>query len=1105
MDSTGLICDHENSSEKNNISQNHQPLNQASSQHQILQQQGHYSLESPTLLNRTPPDLMFHYNMNGGGPECGSSGGVYEGGNSCKGSDTIQQQQSSPSNISNGRYNNRQTSGPNSGFLGPHRDTDSIGNEDQEIRELPDYYYHPESMEYGHTSLRSPELSVDYSTRVAGLTSNPNTGNDHLSSYAPIVGQVVPTPIMGSPNTQTLGSHHYIDGVSYNSIDIFGPTPAAAASYSGGVTSNLESEGNIYEGRMDPQISGHEGYLRIDEEGGPMGSIKASLSTSPQPVEDVDSDDEGEADYIIGGYHDAKPGTIYKERYRIEFKLGWGHFSTVYMATDHWQYPPEYVAIKFQKSAEPYYEAAIDEIRILQDINAKQTGAQWLKKQGQRNATIMGNLRPEDDLSTGVIKFYDSFLHRGPNGLHMAMVFEPLGPNVLRLMKHHNFKGVPTDTVRRISAQILNGLDFLHTCCSIIHTDLKPENVLCVAKDWPPPRPLKWPMNLAPTYHQNGDFLGPSQADDKAAFKLARNRVKHLRAQAMKKLRRQRNQLAKSDAALSASKATDVANTPSKTTDSPQVGTETPTQPTNDAVTPEEPPTLMNRKRIVRPSCPPMPSSSRVGSEGIDSLISCLRGSQLYDYGSVRDDEKLIPPKGIIQELGVDPNYRPNTFLLPASSVENNYNQKPSGNCPKWEWYAGIKNRLGSPNSDVLLFECTGRDTIPDDPYELLTPLNEPPVSLQIKEKFSSYVMTVSEYLYLRESPRFQKDILYSALGPMNMRDFMNDLISNADKLDYKIVDLGNACWQNRHFSDGIQTRQYRCPEVVVGSGYNCLADLWSMAAMVFELQTGDFLFEPRSDPRHQWSRDEDHLALISELIGPLPDLIVRQGRQSSAFFERVSGHLMRIPDLKYWGLADVLTKRYAKVLSEASAENFSDFLLPMLVPDPAHRANAYMSLRHPWLKMSGDSNTFLAPELRSASHDQQLVSHLRLPERAEPDSRLIFLRQGVGAFPMSAIKKLGLPNQWIELLERSPVLHLVLNESGQGEATLYRGSIPQNFLFNHHLFTLYKTILEANPNLAFTENIGSKGSHNLPSEGLSQATGTVGGLAIELGGASAG
>ena len=34
--------------------------------------------------------------------------------------------------------------------------------------------------------------------------------------------------------------------------------------------------------------------------------------------------------------------------------------------------------------------------------------------------------------------------------------------------------------------------------------------------------------------------------------------------------------------------------------------------------------------------------------------------------------------------------------------------------------------------------------------------------------------------------------------------------------IDCKIVDFGNACWTHKHFTDDIQTRQYRSPEVKI-------------------------------------------------------------------------------------------------------------------------------------------------------------------------------------------------------------------------------------------------------------------------------------------------
>jgi len=58
-------------------------------------------------------------------------------------------------------------------------------------------------------------------------------------------------------------------------------------------------------------------------------------------------------------------------------------------------------------------------------------------------------------------------------------------------------------------------------------------------------------------------------------------------------------------------------------------------------------------------------------------------------------------------------------------------------------------------------------------------------------------------------------------------------------EIEVKIADLGNACWVHKKFTDDIQTRQYRSLEVLLGSGYDTSADIWSTACMAFELATG--------------------------------------------------------------------------------------------------------------------------------------------------------------------------------------------------------------------------------------------------------------------------
>lgn len=55
----------------------------------------------------------------------------------------------------------------------------------------------------------------------------------------------------------------------------------------------------------------------------------------------------------------------------------------------------------------------------------------------------------------------------------------------------------------------------------------------------------------------------------------------------------------------------------------------------------------------------------------------------------------------------------------------------------------------------------------------------------------------------------------------------------NGESIKIKIADLGNACWVDHHFTEDIQTRQYRSPEVILGAKWDCGADIWSLACMV--------------------------------------------------------------------------------------------------------------------------------------------------------------------------------------------------------------------------------------------------------------------------------
>jgi hypothetical protein len=141
-----------------------------------------------------------------------------------------------------------------------------------------------------------------------------------------------------------------------------------------------------------------------------------------------------------------------------------------------------------------------------------------------------------------------------------------------------------------------------------------------------------------------------------------------------------------------------------------------------------------------------------------------------------------------------------------------------------------------------------------------------------------------------------------------------------------KIVDLGNACWIHKHFTDDIQTRQYRSPEVIVGCKYSTCADMWSLACIIFELLTGDLLFDPHAGK--SWDRDEDHLAMMIELIGAFPKKLTSQGKRSQQYFNK-HGELRNIHHLKYWPLQDVLKEKY--LFDEQDAIEVAAFLESLL------------------------------------------------------------------------------------------------------------------------------------------------------------------------------
>ncbi|XP_051282647.1 SRSF protein kinase 3 [Dicentrarchus labrax] len=522
---------------------------------------------------------------------------------------------------------------------------------------------------------------------------------------------------------------------------------------------------------------------------------------TPPPAQLLGSDDEEQedpSDYCKGGYYPVKIGDLFNGRYHVVRKLGWGHFSTVWLCWDLQK--KRFVALKVVKSAPHYTETALDEIKLLRCVRDSD---------------------PSDPYRETIVQLIDDFKISGVNGIHVCMVLEVLGHQLLKWIIKSNYMGLPLVSVKTIIRQVLQGLDYLHTKCKIIHTDIKPENIL-LDVDEVYIRKLAaeatiWQRAGAPPPSGSSVSMAPR---DVQVGKLSKNKKKKLKRKAKR------------------------------------------------------------QQRLLE-----------------ERLVDIQRLEE--------EDGMLLQPEDTDSNCSLVVNG--NTSCSTANSKAS-----PESTCSWLEEKCNgqAPGRFSSPASGLSGFSSS-----------VLSATSESALSTQSGYSSGRDVFSAS-------------DFVLSPLDPLN-----------AHKLRVKIADLGNACWVHKHFTEDIQTRQYRALEVLIGAEYGPPADIWSTACMAFELATGDYLFEPHSG--EDYTRDEDHIAHIIELLGPIPLPFALSGRYSREYFNR-RGELRHISSLKPWGLFEVLLEKYEWPLDQAA--QFSDFLLTMLELQPDRRATAAQCLQHAWL-----------------------------------------------------------------------------------------------------------------------------------------------------------
>jgi len=94
---------------------------------------------------------------------------------------------------------------------------------------------------------------------------------------------------------------------------------------------------------------------------------------------------------------------------------------------------------------------------------------------------------------------------------------------------------------------------------------------------------------------------------------------------------------------------------------------------------------------------------------------------------------------------------------------------------------------------------------------------------------------------------------------------------------------------------------------VILGQSYNETSDIWSLGCMMYEMLTGDLLFQPRKT--EGWSKNDDHLAQIQELVGSFHPHFIARSPKRNKYFEK-SGKMRRMPALCHFPLAIVQNQK---------------------------------------------------------------------------------------------------------------------------------------------------------------------------------------------------
>ncbi|PPJ55852.1 hypothetical protein CBER1_07446 [Cercospora berteroae] len=201
---------------------------------------------------------------------------------------------------------------------------------------------------------------------------------------------------------------------------------------------------------------------------GSSQNMRAMGSNAKAPIplpEDRLIEEERVPGYRAEQFLQVHPGDVLNGKYEVLTKLGYGRYSTVWLTKDRsrwfWQ-KPAYATVKVQ------------------------TAALGTKEYETRQTDVEQRLTrsPEHEGYGFVRRATHHFTTEGDAGQkHLCQVFEPMREPITIMQSRFPDGRIPGPLLKVYIRFVLQGLDYLHSECQLVHTDLTPSNIMMSLED----------------------------------------------------------------------------------------------------------------------------------------------------------------------------------------------------------------------------------------------------------------------------------------------------------------------------------------------------------------------------------------------------------------------------------------------------------------------------------------------------------------------------------------------------------------------------------------------------------------------------------------------